>query len=80
MSKTHTLADTVMPSAVMSEEEIAAWNSLSREEQERRFELIFQDPDCEVFVPADYHAILEQARALADADRAQNPNRKNSPR
>jgi hypothetical protein len=77
MSKTRSLADTVMPSAVMTEEELAAWNSLSRGEQERRLELLFQDPDCETFVPANYHEILEQARALADADRAQDSISKN---
>ena len=80
MAKTRALSDTVMPSAVMSEDEIAAWNSLSREEQMRRMDKLFQDPDCEVFVPAEYQSTLEQARALADADRAENRTLKDRPR
>jgi hypothetical protein len=70
MAKTRALSDTVMPSAVMSEDEIAAWNSLSREEQMRRMDKLFQDPDC--LTPSDrtFEQVLERARARIKSARA----------
>ena len=62
MAKTHVLADTVMPSAVMSEEEIAAWNSLSREEQERRLKNMLDHPDCRTPSNLTFEEVLERAR------------------
>jgi hypothetical protein len=70
MAKTHTLADTVMPSAVMSEEEIAAWNSLSREEQERRLDIALDDPDCLKPSDLNFEEVLERARARIKSARA----------
>jgi len=70
MAKTQALADTVMPSAVMSEEEIAAWNSLSREEQERRLKNMLDHPDCRTPSNLTFEEVLERARARVKSARA----------
>ena len=38
----------VMPSAVPTEAEVAAWQALSKEEQLRRLKLALTDPECSV--------------------------------
>jgi hypothetical protein len=55
----------VMPSATPSEAEIAAWQALPRDEQMRRMQAFFADPDCSRVSPNRMDDILKRARAAA---------------
>lgn len=61
------LMPTVMPSAVPTKTEVAAWNRLSGEEQRRRYRLVLQHPDCDRISDLNMDDIL----ALARQDAAQ---------
>ena len=52
----------VMPSATPTDEEIAAWNELSREEQLKRYRELFNHPDCNTVSGATMDGILAEAR------------------
>lgn len=70
MAKTRTLADTVMPSAAPTEEEIAAWNSLSEDEQIRRTVEYLNHPDCRTPSHLTFEEVLERARERIKSARA----------
>jgi len=59
--------DHVSLSATPTEEEIRAWEALSREEQLRRLRSALTHPDCATATTATMSDILAEARALADA-------------
>ena len=63
MSDTITPENTVMPSATPSEEEIAAWEALPRDEQLRRLRALLSQPDRIVAGEATMADILAEARA-----------------
>lgn len=52
----------VMPSATPTEEEIAAWNELPRDEQLKRYRELFSHPDCNTVSGATMEDILTEAR------------------
>jgi hypothetical protein len=52
----------VMPSATPTEEEIAAWNELPRDEQLKRYRELFSHPDCNTVSGATMADILTEAR------------------
>jgi hypothetical protein len=52
----------VMPSATPTEQEIAAWNELSREEQLKRYRELFSDPDTMTDCGQTMDDILAEAR------------------
>jgi hypothetical protein len=64
MSDTTTLPD-VMPSATPSEAEIAAWQTLPRDEQLRRLRLILSHPDCDRVSETTMDDIRAKGQALA---------------
>lgn len=68
MSTTETLPD-VMPSAIPSEAEIAAWDALPQEEQLRRLRASFAEAECSRSVPDTVEDILKEARAAAGLGR-----------
>jgi hypothetical protein len=55
----------VMPSAVPSEAEIAAWQTLPRDEQLRRLRLFLSQPDCDRVSEATMDDIRAKGQALA---------------
>jgi hypothetical protein len=63
------LMPTVMPSAVPTKAEVAAWNRLSGEEQLRRMREALNHPDCNTMCPDSMDDILAEAHRLADARR-----------
>jgi hypothetical protein len=56
------LVPTVMPSALPSKAEVAAWNRLSDEEQLRRYRLALHHPDCDRLSDLTMDDILALAR------------------
>ena len=62
MSKTTDKLTRVMPSAMPTEAELAAWNALSRDEQVRRYQELFKHPDCNNFTTDTPDEILAAAR------------------
>ena len=69
MSKTTDKPTRVMPSATPTEAEIAAWAALSRDEQVRRYQELFQHPDCNSFTTDTPDDILAAARQRVAARR-----------
>lgn len=63
------LMATVMPSAVPTKAELAAWNRLSDEEQLRRMREMLQHPDCNTVCPDSMDDILAEAHRLANTRR-----------
>ncbi len=61
------LIPTVMPSAVPSKAEVAAWNRLSEDEQLRRYRQALNHPDCDRIS----HLSMDDILALARQDAAQ---------
>ena len=61
------LMPTVMPSALPSKAEVAAWNRLSGEEQLRRYRLALHHPDCDRIS----NLAMDDLLALARQDAAQ---------
>ena len=55
----------VMPSTTPSDEEIAAWEKLSREEQLERLRLEMAHPDCDLIATDTMADILALARQRA---------------
>jgi hypothetical protein len=55
----------VMPSATPTDEEIAAWNELSREEQLKRYRELFAHPRCNTISGATMDEILTARRRSA---------------
>jgi hypothetical protein len=68
MSDTIALPD-VMPSAASSEAEIAAWQTLPRDEQLRRLRLVLSHPDCDRVSDATIDDIRVKGQALAARSR-----------
>jgi hypothetical protein len=64
MSESIALPD-VMPSAAPSEAEIAAWQTLPRDEQLRRLRLILSHPDCDRASETTMDDIRAKGQALA---------------
>jgi hypothetical protein len=64
MTDTKTFPD-VRPSATSTEAEIAAWQSLPRDEQLRRLRLELNHPDCSVVSSATMADIRAAGHALA---------------
>jgi hypothetical protein len=69
MSETTDKLTNVMPSAAPTEAELAAWASLPRDEQVRRYRKLFQHPDCNNFTSETPEDILEAARQQVAARR-----------
>jgi hypothetical protein len=69
MSKTTDKPTRVMPSATPSEADIAAWAALPRDEQIRRYQELFQHPDCNTFTEDTAEDILAAARQRVAARR-----------
>ena len=67
MSDTIDSLSEVMPSAAPTDEEIAAWMALPRDEQARRMRLALTHPDCDKISPRGMSEILELAHARSDA-------------
>jgi hypothetical protein len=57
----------VLPSASPSEEDVRAWEALSREEQLRLLRAALSHPDCAKVSAATMREILAEARKRADA-------------
>jgi hypothetical protein len=55
----------VVPSAVPSNDEIAAWQALPRDEQLRRLQARVTHPDCAAISDATMSDILSRAQAAA---------------
>ncbi|MDE2376866.1 hypothetical protein [Bradyrhizobium sp.] len=62
MSQTTDKPATVAPSATPSEAELSAWATLPRDEQVRRYQKLFQQPDCNRFTSDSAEDILAAAR------------------
>lgn len=58
---THQLAH-IAPSATPSEAELEAWAKLPRDEQVRRYQALFAQPDCNKFTSDSPDDILAAAR------------------
>jgi len=52
----------LLPSATPTQGEIAEWSELPREEQVRRYQEMFQHPDCNTFTTDTPDGILAAAR------------------
>jgi hypothetical protein len=52
----------MLPSATPTDAEIEAWGALSRDEQARRYQEMFQHPDCNTFTTDTADEILATAR------------------
>jgi hypothetical protein len=57
------------PSAAPTQGEIAEWSDLSRDEQVRRYQEMFQHPDCHAFTTDTPDGILAAARQRVAARR-----------
>jgi len=64
MNDTKTLPD-VVPSATPSEAEIAAWQSLPRDEQVRRLRFELSRPECGIVGTATFEELRARGQALA---------------
>jgi hypothetical protein len=62
MSQTTEKPIRVMPSATPTEAELSAWADLPRDEQVRRYQEMFQHPDCSTFTADTADDILAAAR------------------
>jgi len=69
MSETTDKSTRVMPSATPSEADLAAWAELPRDEQVRRYQAMFQHPDCKTFTTETPDEILAAARQRVAARR-----------
>jgi hypothetical protein len=65
MSETTESMSRVFPSAAPSDDEIAAWQSLPRDEQLRRLQARLTHPDCAAVSDATMSDILSRAQAAA---------------
>ncbi len=63
------LMPTVMPSAVPTKAEVAAWNRLPASEQLRRMRASLDHPDCNTVSPDSMDDILAEAHRRSDARR-----------
>jgi hypothetical protein len=62
MSQTSDQLANVTPSATPTEAEIEAWAALPRDEQVRRYQKLFAQPDCNTFTTDTPDDILAAAR------------------
>ena len=69
MAQTTDRPTRVMPSATPTEAELAAWAALPRDEQVRRYQELFQHPDCNTFITDTPDEILAAARQRVAARR-----------
>ena len=67
MSDTLIRLSNVMPSAAPSDEDIAAWNALTRDEQLRRMRAYLTHPDCSTPSNSTVEEIVARAQAKIDA-------------
>jgi hypothetical protein len=65
MSKSIETLSRVAPSAAPSDDEIAAWQTLPRDEQLRRLQARLTHPDCATVSDATMSDILSRAQAAA---------------
>jgi hypothetical protein len=65
MSETIETLSPVVPSAAPSDDEIAAWQTLPRDEQLRRLQARLAHPDCAAVSEATMSDILRRAQAAA---------------
>lgn len=65
MTETIETLSRVVPSAVPSNDEIAAWQGLPRDEQLRRLQAKVTHPDCAAVSDATMSDILSRAQAAA---------------
>lgn len=66
MSDTITTTTPVMPSATPSEDEIAAWEALPRDEQMRRMRALLSSEEASTATDSTMAEILAEARRRAD--------------
>jgi hypothetical protein len=69
MSQTTDKPTRTLPSATPTETEVAEWAILSRDEQVRRYQEMFQHPDCNTFTADTPDDILAAARQRIAARR-----------
>jgi hypothetical protein len=69
MSQTTDKRTRTLPLATPTEAELAAWDSLSRDEQVRRYQEMFRHPDCNTFTTDTPEDILVAARQRVAARR-----------
>jgi hypothetical protein len=69
MSQTTDKPTRTMPLATPTEAEVAEWAALSRDEQVRRYQEMFQHPDCNTFTADTPDDILAAARQRIAARR-----------
>ncbi|QOZ78177.1 hypothetical protein XH83_23750 [Bradyrhizobium sp. CCBAU 53351] len=62
MSQTADQLTNIVPSATPSEAELEAWAKLPRDEQVRRYQALFAQPDCNNFTSDTPEDILAAAR------------------
>jgi hypothetical protein len=66
MSDKIDILDQALPSATPSEDDVRAWEALSREEQLRRLRAALSHPDCATVSSSSMVDILAEARKRAD--------------
>lgn len=69
MSQTADKSTRTMPSAIPTDDEIAAWADLPRDEQVRRYQALFGHPDCNSFTTDTVDDVLAAARERVAARR-----------
>ena len=69
MSQTTDKLTWILPSATPTDAEIAAWDTLPRDEQVRRYQEMFSHPDCNTFTADMPDDILAAARQRVAARR-----------
>lgn len=70
MSKAGDIRDKVQVSATPSDQDVAAWRALPRDEQVRRYRAALSDPDCAAATDESMSDILAAARARMAGDDA----------
>ena len=69
MSQTTRKSTRTMPSATPTEAELTEWAALPRDEQVRRYQELFEHPDCNTFTADTPDDILAAARQRVAARR-----------
>lgn len=67
MSRNADALDALRPSATPTDEDVRAWEALSRDEQLRRLRAALTHPDCGTATTATVKDVLGEARSRADA-------------
>jgi hypothetical protein len=69
MPQTTDKSTRMVPSATPTDTELAEWAALPRDEQVRRYQEMFRDPDCNTFTTDTADDILAAARQRVAARR-----------